>query len=346
MDLDQARTLANLIACVGNHLALTDAYGLLRGHWAKLQVVILTYHRVGDPNEAPWNLPLVTTRDFENQMRYLRKTYNILPLDTLVQYIQQGHCLPAKAAIITFDDGYKDNFLYAYPILNKYNISATINLITAHIGTGNLFWFDKIKFALWNTMLEEVDLDEFGEYRLRSVNERVRAASNINGKLAKKTEKEKNLAIAKIINILHVDVPTNLGKELILSWDDIMEMNRNGVTFGAHSLTHPNLTKLPVEQAKREIAKSKMDIEERLGRAITVFCYPNGDFNAEISELVEEAGFHCALTTNPRMVKHKTNLYELGRIPGGWNLNTLKLFSCGAYSDIDAVLSRMKVRIW
>lgn len=341
----QKRRVATLIANISCHLGLIYAYYLLKRRITEYHVVVLTYHRVGNPDELPWNFPYVRTQDFEHQVRYLCQEYDILPLDTLVRHIHEKDSWPRRAAIITFDDGYKNNFTYAYPILRKYNVPATINLTTAHIGTGNLFWFDKVKFCLWHTKHKVIQLDKLGTYHIKSNNDRMRTASRINEKLKKLTEKEKNLIIDDLTNALDVDIPPDLGKALILSWDEVRAMRDAGISFGAHSLNHPNLTKLPVEQVKREIVQSKIEIEERLGQDITVFCYPNGAFNAKISELVKEAGFHYALTSIPRMVDLKTNPYEFGGIPGGWNLNTLKLFSSGAYSDADTLLRRMKVKI-
>lgn len=342
MDTHQKRRLATLIATVTNHLGLVDAYGLFRRLLVKSQVAVLTYHRVGYPDEFPWNVPMVTTQDFENQMRYLRKTYKILSLDTLMRYIQQGDYLLRKAVVITFDDGCKNNFTYAYPILKKYNVPATINLITDHIGSGDLFWWDQVKFALWNTALKEIDLDGIGKYRILSTNDRMRAASNLNDKLKKMSNTERGPIIHSVIHMLGVHIPANLGKELILSWDDVIEMGGNGITFGAHSLTHPNLTRLSLEEARYEISQSKRDVEERLGHGVDVFCYPNSDFNTEIVNLVKEEGFRCGLTAVPGMVNPKTKLYELGRISGGWNLNTLKLFLCGVYSDFFTIWQRLR----
>jgi len=183
MNLHQARRVATLIAYVTRHLGLIDAYSLLRRQIAKSQVAIFTYHRVGDPDEIPWSVPMVRTQDFENQVRYLRQEYSILPLDTLVRHIQEKDSWPRKAAIITFDDGYRNNFTHAYTILKKYNVPATINLTSAHIGTGNLFWFDKVKFCLWHTKRKVIQLDKLGKYYVRSNTDRRRVAYKINEKL-------------------------------------------------------------------------------------------------------------------------------------------------------------------
>lgn len=334
MDLSRERRLADMIGSVTNRLGLTDAYGSLRRRLAGSQAVVITYHRVGDPNEFPWNLPIVSTRAFESQMRYLKRSFEILSADTLVTRLEQGKYLPPRAVVITFDDGYRNNFTHAYPVLRKYDIPALINLTTAYIGTGNVFWWDRIKYSLWETKLDEINLGELGEFNLSSVNERVRAAFAINNKLKARPNNERNLLIDNTVYASGVNIPADLGHQLILSWDEIKEMSRNGISFGAHSRTHPILMKLSPEEARQEIAQSKKDIEDKLGIEVTGFCYPNGDFDSKIVDIVKGAGFRYGLTAVPEMINNESRLHELGRVSAGWNVNTLKLFMSGAYADM------------
>lgn len=85
----------------------------------------------------------------------------------------------------------------------------------------------------------------------------------------------RNFLIEKIRDICHVEIPRDLGKELILSWNEVKEMDNSGVAFGAHSVNHPTLTNIPLEQAKNEIIQSKKIIEEKLGKEVTSFSYPH-----------------------------------------------------------------------
>lgn len=342
LDLNVLYRLANQIARITTYAGFVDSYGFIRKQLFKSQVAILSYHRVGDPNEFPWNVPMVTTEDFESQMKYLIKSFEIISIDAVIKCLLQGDYLPKKAVIITFDDGYKGNFTYAYPILKKYNMTANINVSTAHIDTGNIFWWDKIKWVLWNTKLQHIDLGKFGIYRLHSLDDRIRLALNLIDKLKKLSEKEKNLTIKEIIRASGVRIPLDISDKLILSWNDIREMQIGGITFGAHSLTHPNLTKIPYEAARVEISQSKKDLQEKLDQEITLFAYPNGDFNNDTIELVKDEGFDCGLTTIPMMFNQRIDPYKLGRIPGGWNLNTLKLFLCGVYPDLWSIYHYMK----
>ena len=328
--------IANPFISAANRIGFLDAYSLLKGY-LRSQVVILMYHRVG-PYKDIWSLRPTYASDFEDQIRYLGKTHKILPLRELAQHIREKRPLPKRTAIITFDDGYKDVYIYAYPILKKYNVPATIFLTTGHIGTGNLFWWDKIGYLLWNTKLKRIELDDLGTIPLDQVDDRLQSISKIREHLIKKvTEEKKNKLIEKLVKELGVDIPPDLGKEIILSWHEVKEMNDNGIDFGAHTVTHPILTGVSSKQARAEITQSKREIERRLDQPVTTFSYPNGsvgDFDGEITNLLKESGFTCAVTTVPRLNTPKTDLYELGRLTLGYDFGSFKFFVSGLYPDL------------
>ena len=319
-------------ASLANHSGLLDSYAFLRRKFTKSQVAILLYHRIC-PQKYTWSLKPFSPQIFQSQLEYLCRNYEILPLDSLVQYIRQGRSLPEKAAVITFDDGYKDNYLYAYPILKKHHAPATIFLTTGHIGTGELFWFDKVKYAIQHSSVDRLELDELGIHTLQADIDKNRVKFIIK-KLKNLPEGEKQLLIQKLLNLCQVNIPPGLGKELILSWDEVREMHSNGISFGAHSVSHPILTNLPLEQARNEIIQSKKDIEEKLGQDVTAFSYPNGDFNAEIIELLRESSFTCAVTCVHRLISPKTNPYQLCRILVSQDFNKFKLALSWLYHDL------------
>lgn len=197
---------------------------------------ILTYHRV---NKDAGDFLSIDTDDFERQMAYLSQNYNVVSLSDIAAYFESGRQLPDYSVAITFDDGYKDNFTDAFPVLRKYRLPAAIFLVHDYIGTGNIFEWD------------EIDSD-------------------------------------------HRDTDVT-----VMGWSEIKEMAEAGIEFGAHTMSHPILSRIMPEQARREIRESKKQLEQRLG-AITLFAYPRGereDFNGEIMRMVKEAGFSCAVTT-------------------------------------------------
>ena len=114
-------------------------------------------------------------------------------------------------------------------------------------------------------------------------------------------------------------------------------MDKAGVTFGAHSVNHPILINMPLGQSKNEIVQSKQDIEEKLGKEVTAFSYPNGNFNAEIVELVRKSGFTCAVSyvpgMPPKLISPKDSVYHLARIGTYESLNRSKILFCGLSED-------------
>lgn len=122
-----------------DRLGLLDAYGFLRRKLTRSRVAILMYHGFC-PAKDSWSLEPVSPREFEKEMEYFSRNYELLSLDQLAEYMRQGKTLPGKAMVMTFDDGYKDNYPYAYPVLKKYHILATVFLTAGHIGSDRLFW--------------------------------------------------------------------------------------------------------------------------------------------------------------------------------------------------------------
>lgn len=326
-----------LLAAASNHVCILDAYAFLRRKLIKSQIVILMYHRVS-PIRDIWSLKPLSPQSFERQIRYFYENYNILPLDELAMYIEKGKSLPEKTAVITFDDGYKDNYLYAYPILKKYHLPATIFLTTGSIGTGNLFWWDKVSYIIHHTNLGQLNLGGFGSYSLKSELERFQASSTIIERLKNQPGEKRNLLIEKLLAISCVEIPLDLGKGLILSWDDIREMSNDGISFGAHTVNHPILSNSSLSQAELEIVMSKEAIEMNIGQQVKAFSYPNGgigDFNAEIVELVKKNGFTCAVAVSPgKLIGYNDSIFRLSRIGMSDDFNRSKVMFCGLWGDL------------
>lgn len=327
-------------------MGLLDGYRLLRRRLVKWSACILVYHRVGDTCEFPSDVGLTTTDDFERHLIYLRRRYKLMSLSELGSAIATGATVPADAAVITFDDGYRDNYLNAYPLLKKHGVPATIFLATGHVDNGTPYWWDRIDYAVQNTTREELELEQLGTYHFKSTTERWLAARTIRGRLKDLTENEKNSAIEGLVRRLGVDIPSALARQMILTWDEVREMAKNGIAFGAHTVNHPTLIGLPLEQARREIVDSQRRIEERTDTPAITFAYPDGrpaNINNDIKSILRENRFVCAVCATPsRLVSPGTDPYELGRVSPRWNFSTFHLSVSGVYPDLMALRSRVR----
>jgi peptidoglycan/xylan/chitin deacetylase (PgdA/CDA1 family) len=336
-ELSMEKSLIKLALRISRRFGVFSVYGFLRSRLVKRNTAIIAYHRIDRTTKYPWSIGCVDPEDFDSEISYLRKRYQILSLDELVDALYGLKTLPRNAAVITIDDGYKDIYLNAYPILRKHNVPATVFLVTGNIGTGNLFWWDKFRYVIWHTGLKTIELDDANIYQLDPDN-RQRAISVIEGKLKKIPDEKRVELIDKIVRQSGVDISPDFGKELILSWEEIKIMSRNGIDFGAHTVNHPILTRLPLEKAEKEILDSKRQIEKELGKEVTTFCYPNGgpdDFNKEIEEILKNNGFKCAVTFAPAaFVLPPAQSYRLPRIGGTSSYDMFELIMSGLYFDI------------
>ena len=117
---------------------------------------------------------------------------------------------------------------------------------------------------------------------MRSARDRRNTTLRIVDALKELPEQRKNLVIEDLLRVAGVSIPDALAKELILPWEEVVEMSEAGLAFGAHTLLHPILTNVPLEQAKLDIVQSKKDIETKIGRQVDFFSYPDGRLNSEI----------------------------------------------------------------
>jgi peptidoglycan/xylan/chitin deacetylase (PgdA/CDA1 family) len=236
--------------------------------------------------------------------------------------------------------------LLAYPILKRYGVPATIFLATGHIDSGIPFWWDRVSCAVHHSDREDLDLAPFGTYHFQSTTERWLAARAIREGLKDLPDSQKNSVIEELVSQLGADMPFSLARDMFLSWDEVREMSQNGIDFGAHTVNHPTLVGMPLEQAREEIVGSKRRIQENLDRPAHTFCYPDGrrsNINDHIKAILRENGFVCAVYGNPdALVPRGTDPYEMGRLSPRWDFSTFQLTVCGLYPDLMALRRRLR----
>ena len=295
---------------------------------------IFMYHSVGNadfiPKEANFTLK---PNKFEAQIRYLTKRFKILPLADLVKNIENGNGQSGRYAAVTFDDGYKDNFRIAWPILSRYGVPATIFLTTKYIDEGDWIDLNKLYFRLWQTKTKEISFSlgepaEIVSYPLHTKRQRETAVLKIRSTLKSLSHKERRELLTEITKSLGNSGSPPSGCLDMLSWEEVREMRHKGITFGAHGVTHAILSKLSSQEVRQEIRESKQRIETMAGQPVDFFAYPNGhweDFNDAIIEMLKEEGYRGACTTVAGSVKGASDPYQLRRIGTGKNVYRLAL---------------------
>lgn len=276
---------------------------------------VLTYHRVNDDDDPFF--PALPTAIFEAQMRHLAQAYRVLTVEELTARARVG-TLPRNAVAVTFDDGYRDTLTHAAPILARYGLPATIFLATGFIGTGQASWFDRLALAFKATEAQSV-LTPWGVMPLGSPTQRLDALARTVGALKSLADRDARETATALVEALSVSDDAPL-KNLMLSWDDVHALIELGLSIGAHTVTHPILSRVTAERAWAEIVGSRRTIETVCGRAPDAFAYPNGrpdDYTAAVVSQVSRAGFTCAVTTRFGMNTTATPVFELRR-GGPW----------------------------
>lgn len=331
------KRIAHMLTASG----FVPAFGAMRRRLRGSQVAILMYHRIAAAVDN-WSLSSLNTAAFEKQLAYFTRNYEVISLDQLAQGLT-NKALPSKAVAITFDDGYQDNYLNAFPILKKYRVPATVFLTTGCVDTGELLWFDRVGYALWHTSKKYLHLDSLGHYDLGSPKNKTLARSLIINKLKVMPEDIKLSIIESLIKQVDVNIPAEQGKSIMISWNQVREMAAAGINFGAHGVTHAILTNITAERAEWEIAQSKKNIEEQIRGPVSSFSYPNGNFSPELIGLVRKHGFACAVSSKPyarrRPLNPGDNPYALSRLETHDLHKTIIMLS-GLVGDIESVFYR------
>lgn len=318
------------MATVGYGLGLTQAGSRLGDSW-KLRkgpfflslsrkveetYMVLIYHRVNDEGRR-FRIETVPTACFRQQMEYLERSFNVLPLADILARLQAGTPLPKRCVAITFDDGYEDNYLHAFPILERCGLPATIFVTTGCIGGGRRLWFDQVLEAFSGTTREALDVPEIGlSLSFSTPAEKSEAAMTSLERLKGLAGDTRSAMVARVVSQLGTEEPEGTSNQM-LTWEQVRRMAESGISFGSHTVTHPILSKISIQEAEWEVTESKRVIESQTGRPVSVFAYPNGrpdDFSPETVGLLKRAGYQAALTTVWGANTRREDRYALKRV--------------------------------
>jgi len=281
------------------------------GRQARLSILI--YHRVL-PDIDPLFPNEPTAASFERQMHMLKSVFNVLPLADAVRHLQNG-TLPARAACITFDDGYADNLTIAAPILKRHGLHATFFIATSYLDGGRMF-NDTVIEAIRRSPLKTLDLNPLGlsAYDISTDQDKAGAIGDILPQVKYLPLNERETTVARITELAQSGP---LPDDLMMSTEQLKALHATGMEIGGHTARHPIIAKLDANAVRQEITAGKDYLEQTLDTRIRLFAYPNGkpgtDYLPEQAAIVRELGFYAAVSTQWGSATQASDIFQLPR---------------------------------
>lgn len=241
------------------------------------------YHRIGDPFESPFD-PNVFSCDefmFEEHLKFYKSNFDIITIDELNALMTSKSKLKDRFALITFDDGYIDNYKLAYPLLKKHDIPAVFFIATDFIEKDIIPWWDEIAYLIKSSSKKNLQLINWdtpisltsppSNEHIKEVLQRIKLDSS-------KLMPEKIISLRQALG--HETDYLTPHKDLFMSWEMLKEMQDNGMTIGSQSCSHSIMSHLSVEDQKYEASHSKKILSEKMKKDIICFAYPVGGISA------------------------------------------------------------------
>jgi len=273
---------------------------------------ILIFHRVlAKPDPLFPETP--DAQAFSAQMRWVASLFNVLPLSEAIDRLYQG-TLPPRALSITFDDGYADNESLAAPILQRLGLPATV-FVTTDFLDGGCMWNDRVIEAVRACQSDSIDLNEadLGRFDVASSSARRRAIDDLLGRIKHMEPAQRRAATDAVVAVCG----GRPSPYLMMGPEQVRRLRHHNIEIGAHTTTHPILTKVSSAAARDEIVRSKARLEAVLDERIGLFAYPNGvpeqDYSAEHVEIVRAAGYSAAVTTSWGAASSRSDRFQLPR---------------------------------
>jgi peptidoglycan/xylan/chitin deacetylase (PgdA/CDA1 family) len=307
---------------------------------ARRRVAILCYHRLTDGPD--YFLPGTPIETFRDHMAFLVRHYRVLALADVVRAMLNGKTLPPNTAVVTFDDGYRSVSLLGRDVLRAFHIPATVYLPWALIDGSRIPWWDQIYYVFGSTTCDELEFND-SQFRLDTPDARRNAARTCIRTLKPQDSSRRDALVRKLAVAAGVDISAIDPLPLLLSWKEIERLGTDGVSFGAHTLTHPILTSISPENARREIVQGRALLRDRISTTAFVdsFAYPNGSYSPVHAAMCEFAGYSSAVTCRRSLATARDKIYELPRfVIGNQSVGELALDISGILPTLRRVRGR------
>ena len=302
-------------------------YGPHTRKHSRPQLLIIMYHRILPENDERnlYEEPgmTVTPQTFTQNLELLSQYFDFITLADWIKYKQNRQPLPDLACAITFDDGWRDNYEFGYPILVKAQIPATIFVVSSMINSQKQFWPERLARiiqAITKQCPDRWDDSELvwlrkngGEFSYSKTTPTREQLSHIISHVKQFPDQEIHQQLDQIEKCLNLHIQTD--QPPLLSWENLKEMTGSGlIDVGSHTCNHIRLNNMTSHDIiQHEIVSSKNEIEENTGLRVRTFCFPNGDYSTDALKLVKQ-NYDGAVTTNLGWNSCDSDNYLLSRI--------------------------------
>jgi peptidoglycan/xylan/chitin deacetylase (PgdA/CDA1 family) len=303
--------------------------------WLSPGAVVLLYHSIADVEQDPYNLRVRPSR-FREHLEVLRKMSRLITLRDLVGRITNGSETDGHI-VLTFDDGYADNLLNAKPLLEEYEAPATVFVTANSVNCSEEFWWDELERLILTTPVlpKRLCLAADGRERIWEVEplEPMRSNGGLKWTLDQDDRTSRHRLFRDLTGWLNGMAVPERDSTLrqLRQWAQARSQSRathrtmtavelhrlaegSLVEVGAHTVTHPHLRELSLEEQRGEIQESKLELERILEKPVSSFAYPHGSYDMRTASLVQRAGYACSCSTIADFVHSRTDVFQLPRL--------------------------------
>jgi peptidoglycan/xylan/chitin deacetylase (PgdA/CDA1 family) len=295
------------------------------------KAVVLMYHRVltADELRCTGSHPalVVDCETFARQIALLKRRFTVLSVQELAVRMERGIPFPSSSCVITFDDGWRDSFSNALPILKRHSLPALVFLPVNYIGSRRLFWPEALTHMLARVALEvrrhperrarfQVVLAPAGlaEILDTAEDDLLRAAMEVVRTRRATDRPELEQLAEQLSEELGVSTADLSSVDGFMDWDQVHAMAQEGIAFGGHGAEHLLLTQVRDADVEREVRVSKGVLDEQLQEPVPAFSYPNGYFTPAVVEAVKAAGYRLAFITSRGRVGCNDDRFTIRRL--------------------------------
>lgn len=300
--------------------------------WINRTPRVLFYHSVDNIVNQEVESVAFRIENFEKQVEYLRKHYEIISLDDFYDRYT-SNSFTNREIVLTFDDGYANNLYIVAPILKKYGIPFSVFISTEHIDTGEFYPTSIARIIILGSHLTKISIPllNLEDEDISDLNRKRDVYKIVSKEIKNRPLHEVRIIISQLKDNIseseYILLQKKYKSDRPMTWDEVKQLHDMRVTIGSHCMyhmiCHSNQRK---EDLEEQIRGSKNIIETHLGAKCNYFVYPNGDYTEESNRFVKEAGYRMGFTVQSgRLDKNKNNMMALPRIAAPQNIETFKI---------------------